>query len=64
MIITECPYCDESHMVPLQDEFLFRFRRMNCDKCGGLMFVEMRRIGGRTFSKEAFIEAGGNYTEE
>jgi hypothetical protein len=56
MITTECPECDEPFMVPLDDNHLFEWQRVVCDKCGAACFVEHRRLGGLTLSEDAFRE--------
>lgn len=44
MIITECPHCHNTVMVPLYDEYIGKFLRHRCEDCGKDMAIEMTRL--------------------
>ena len=59
MIITECVYCGNSIMVPIEEEYLTLLKdgrqmvsKEICKKCGKVNYVEHLRVGGETFGEE------------
>lgn len=59
MIFTECVYCDEPIIVPLDEGYLELMKKgrqliekVVCKKCGKTNFVEHKRVGGETFGED------------
>lgn len=54
MIITSCPYCDNSIMTPYESGASYKAEK--CDECKKVFWVQMTTIGGETVSHEHFKE--------
>ena len=59
MIFTECVYCNEPIIVPLNEAYLGQLEsgkqmvsKEVCEKCAKVNFVEHRRLGGETFGED------------
>lgn len=59
MIFTECVYCGEPIIVPLEETYLGELEQGKqmvskevCEKCGKVNYVEHRRVGGETFGED------------
>ena len=54
-IITECPSCDATVFFGW-DEETYGFTIHQCEECKEPMWLEMTRIGGKTYDHELFIK--------